>query len=179
MHHVCCERAAPFAGEHVPVAADLRVRVEMNLEFVDQRPRNRERRHSRIGFPRADQLFAVPIDLALGVCVLPEAIRAHVRAALLGVFSNRDNADGTRGLFHPDRLTFGTSIYLSQLIAAAVAVPGVETARADTLERLFEGPNGELEQGILPIGRLEIGRLDSDPDFPEHGRLRLELRGGR
>jgi hypothetical protein len=31
----------------------------------------------------------------------------------------------------------------------------------------------------MPLGRLEIARLDNDPNFPEHGLLRLDLRGGK
>lgn len=33
--------------------------------------------------------------------------------------------------------------------------------------------------GVLALGPLEIARLDNDPDFPENGRLTLDLRGGR
>jgi hypothetical protein len=31
----------------------------------------------------------------------------------------------------------------------------------------------------LEMGRLEIARLDNDPDFPEHGVINLTMRGGR
>jgi len=47
------------------------------------------------------------------------------------------------------------------------------------LERLFEGENGELASGVLPLGPLEVARLDNDPGFPENGRLTLDMRGGR
>jgi hypothetical protein len=47
------------------------------------------------------------------------------------------------------------------------------------LERLFEGPNLEIERGVLPLGPLEIARLDSDPSLPENGRLQLIMEGGR
>ena len=46
------------------------------------------------------------------------------------------------------------------------------------LERLFEGPEHEIENGILPIGTMEVARLDNDPSFPENGRLTLLMRGG-
>jgi hypothetical protein len=48
-----------------------------------------------------------------------------------------------------------------------------------TLQRLYEGDHGELENGILPLGPLEIARLDNDPSFPEHGRLILRVEGER
>ncbi len=121
----------------------------------------------------------VPLDVALQVCVLPHYLRAHVRAALSEVFSTRALAGGRRGLFHPDNLTFGGSVFLSQLVAAAQGVEGVESVRVTRLQRLFEGPKGELESGVLSIGPLEVARLDNDPNYPEHGQLVLDLRGGR
>jgi len=31
----------------------------------------------------------------------------------------------------------------------------------------------------LPLGRLEIARLDNDANYPERGVLRLEINGGK
>ncbi|MES9991931.1 MAG: putative baseplate assembly protein [Candidatus Thiodiazotropha sp.] len=121
----------------------------------------------------------VALDLVLEICVDAGYLRGHVKAALLQGFSNGCLADGTLGLFHPDALSFDQDISLSRLVAAALAVPGVASARVTRLQRLFEGADGEIEQGVLPIGPLEIARLDNDPNFPEHGRIRFELRGGR
>ena len=36
-----------------------------------------------------------------------------------------------------------------------------------------------LADGYLKLGSLEVARLDNDPNFPEHGVLRLELHGGK
>lgn len=121
----------------------------------------------------------VPLDIELIVCVLPNYLRGHVKAALLDVFSNRRLKDGRLGLFHVDHLTFGDDIYLSTLIAAAQAVPGVESVKVTKLQRLYEPANSEIANGVLPLGPLEIARLDNDPSFPENGRLRLDVRGGR
>lgn len=121
----------------------------------------------------------VAIDLVLEVCVASSFLRGHVKAALLERFSDRRLPDGSLGFFHPDALTFGQSITLSQVVATAQAVPGVDSVSVTRLERLFEGPNDEIEQGVLPIGPLEIARLDNDPSFPENGRIRFDLRGGR
>ena len=121
----------------------------------------------------------VSLDIELVVCVLPHYLRGHVEAALLDVFSNRILADGRLGFFHPDHLTFGEGIYLSQLVAAAQAVTGVESVRVTRLQRLNEGDRGELDDGVLPLGPLEIARLDNDPSFPEHGKLVLHVRGER
>lgn len=137
-------------------------------------------RYRRIGHDLATAgARYVPLDVGLQVCVLPHYLRAHVRAALSEVFGNRALAGGKRGLFHPDNLTFGGSVFLSQLVAAAQSVEGVESVRVTRLQRLFEAPKGELESGVLSIGPLEVARLDNDPNYPEHGQLVLDLRGGR
>ena len=121
----------------------------------------------------------VAIYLELQVCVDPEYSGGHVKAALLEAFSNRTARSGARGVFHPDNLSFGDSVYLSAIVAAAVAVPGVQTVRVTALERLFEGPAGEIENGVLEIGPLEVARLDNDASRPENGVMRLALGGGR
>ena len=121
----------------------------------------------------------VPLDIELIVCVLPSHLRGHVKAALLEVFSNRRLTDGRFGLFHADNLSFGDGIYLSALVAAAQAVAGVESVKVTKLQRIYEPANGEIETGVLPLDMLEIARLDNDPSFPENGRIRLDMRGGR
>jgi len=127
----------------------------------------------------------VPIDLALSICVKPQYQRSHVEAALLDVFSNRVLPDGRLGFFHPDNLSFGQDIYVSRIVAAAQAVPGVMEVHVNQLERFDPGePTPDLDEelppgGALALGPFEIARLDNDPDFPENGRLTLTLRGGR
>ena len=121
----------------------------------------------------------VPLDIAMNVCVLPHYQRGHVKAALLDTFSNRLLPDGRRGFFHPDNLSFGDSIPVSKLIAIAQAVQGVQSVTISKLERLNQVPNDELENGVLPIGPMEIAQLDNDPSFPENGKLTITIGGGR
>lgn len=137
-------------------------------------------RYRRIGHDLATAgARFVPLDVEIQVCVLPHYLRAHVRTALLEVFSNRVLAGGRRGVFHPDNLTFGGSVFLSQLVAAAQSVEGVESVSVKRLQRLFEEAKDELDSGVLYIGPLEVARLDNDPNYPEHGQLVLDVRGGR
>ncbi|HWQ69276.1 MAG TPA: putative baseplate assembly protein [Patescibacteria group bacterium] len=137
-------------------------------------------RYRRIGHDLVvKSAHRVPLDIELLICVLPGYLRGHVKVELLDLFSNRLLPDGRLGFFHPDILTFGEGIYLSTLIAMAQAVPGVESVKINKLERLFEGPNGEIENGVLPLGPLEIARVENDPSVPENGRLVLDVRGGR
>ena len=121
----------------------------------------------------------VPLYLRLEVCALPYYERAHVKAALLDAFSTRVLPGGKLGFFHPDNLTFGEGIFLSQIIATAQAVPGVECVQVTKFQRLFGAPNHEIEKGILPLGTSEIAQLDNDPNFPDHGKLEIAMSGGR
>jgi predicted phage baseplate assembly protein len=121
----------------------------------------------------------VPLDIAIEICVDNDYLRGHVKASLLDAFSSRRLADGSTGFFHADKLSFGDGVRLSRLVATAQAVAGVTSARVTRLQRLWEGANEELANGILPLSAGEVARLDNDPGFPENGRLELDLRGGR
>ncbi|HEY4565390.1 MAG TPA: putative baseplate assembly protein [Thermoanaerobaculia bacterium] len=121
----------------------------------------------------------VPLDLALDVCVKPDYLRSQVLAALLERFSNRLLADGRRGFFHPDDWTFGQPVYLSRIHAAAAAVAGVESVSVSRFQRRGRPAGTEIQDGVLPIGRLEIAVLDNDPNFQENGRLEIAMGGGR
>ena len=114
--------------------------------------------------------------------MLPGFFRFDVGTALRDTFSNRDLPDGRRGFFHPDDFTFGQPVFLSRVIAAALAVPGVgqvETGpgRAD-LRAAQSGPGPGGHGGGARMGRLEIAQLDNDPSQPEHGRIEFVMQGG-
>jgi hypothetical protein len=137
-------------------------------------------RYRRMGHDlRVQAAVYVPITLSLAVCALPGYDRGHLKAALLARFSNRINGDGTAGFFHPDNLRFGDDLYLSRIIAAAQAVPGVQSVTVDEFHRRFELPNQEIANGLLPLAANEIAQLDNDSDFPERGRLQIAVGGGR
>lgn len=121
----------------------------------------------------------VPLEIEMTVCVQPDYFRGDVKAALLEIFSDRILPDGRRGMFHPDNFTFGQTVYLSRLYAAAQAVPGVASVHITKFQRQGTPDTKPLEEGMLILGRLEIARLDNDPNFPEHGVLRLSLGGGK
>ena len=121
----------------------------------------------------------VPLDLELSICVHDGHLRGHVRRALLFALGSGVAPDGSLGLFHPDRLSFGQPVYLSPIYAAAQAVPGVAAVTVRRFGRQREVGGRGLEDGVLDMGRLEIARLDNDRNFPERGVLRLDLVGGR
>ena len=121
----------------------------------------------------------VPLEVALFLCVEPDYFRAHVKAAVLDVLSSRTRSDGTPGFFHPDRFSFGEPVYLSAIVAAAQAVPGVQSVTAETFQRQHDDDSSALATGVLPMGRLEIARLDDDPTFPDRGTLVVTAGGGK
>jgi hypothetical protein len=125
----------------------------------------------------ADPIY-VPLDLALLVCVLPGYFRSDVLAALRRAFSRQEFADGTRGFFHPDNFTFGQSLFLSRVCAAAMAVTGVASVELKKFQRWGLPANHELDNALIPAAPLEILRLDNDRNFPENGRIEFELHGG-
>jgi hypothetical protein len=154
--------------EGLPVDAAFEERLRQHLGFFRMAGYDLE-----VDGPRP-----VPLEVELQVCVALGHLRSHVLAALLAAFSSRALPDGGKGFFHPDRWTFGQPVYLSELIAAAAAVAGVESVEAVRFQRRGRPPAGELDDGVLPIGRLEIAQLDNDPNFPENGRLAFQLGGG-
>jgi hypothetical protein len=121
----------------------------------------------------------IPLDVALHVCVEPDFFRAHVKAAVLDVLSSRVRSDGTLGFFHPDRFSFGQPVYLSAIVAAAQAVPGVQSIVAKTFQRQRDDTTSALDTGVLELQRLEVARLDNDRTFPEHGVLAVTTGGGK
>jgi len=55
----------------------------------------------------------------------------------------------------------------------------VECVNVTRFQRLFQQPNGELAAGVLYLAANEIARLDNDPNYPEHGKLEIQVNGGR
>jgi predicted phage baseplate assembly protein len=132
-----------------------------------------------------DAPIPVPLDIVFTVCVEPGQLRSAVQRALTDRFSARNLPGGGRGFFHPDDLTFAQPVYLSALVAAAMAVPGVrwvETSegpdKPNRFRRWGQPDAGDHAAGLIRLERLEVARCDSDPSLPENGRIAFELVGG-
>jgi predicted phage baseplate assembly protein len=157
------------------LTADAQERVAFEQGVLARLERYRMAGHDL----EADEPRYVSLEIEMHVCVKPGYFRSAVRRALLEVFSNRLLPDGRRGVFHPDHFTFGQAVHLSPLYAAAQAVPGVESVHVTTFQRQGQPAAEALQLGRLKIDRLEIARLDNDPNFPERGVFRLHLGGGK
>jgi hypothetical protein len=121
----------------------------------------------------------VSLEIEMVVCVKPDYFRSAVRLALLEILSNRVLQDGRRGVFHPDNFTFGQPVFLSRVYAEAQAVAGVASVEIVTFQRQGIPSREALDQGKLALGRLEIARLDNEPNFAERGALRIYPVGGK
>ncbi|WP_104181689.1 putative baseplate assembly protein [Arthrobacter sp. B0490] len=122
----------------------------------------------------------VPLEVRFHVTVHPRHRRDLVAEALEDLMSSQRLSDGTIGLFHPDRLTFGRDVYLGPLIAAAQSVPGVQCVEATAFRRYRQPGTDARATGRLPVAPSEIARLDNDPSRPSRGIFRIDrLEGGR
>lgn len=120
----------------------------------------------------------VSLDVTLHVCTRPGYFIDDVERRLLQVFGADRLADGRTGFFHADRFSFGEPVYLSAVIAAAMQVPGVAYVAPLRFQRLGRPAAGEIDSGRIAMGRLEIARLDNDPNAPEHGRMQFQVEPG-
>ncbi len=132
-----------------------------------------------------DKPHFVPLDIIMTVCVKPGYFRSQVKQALLETFSRYDLANSRRGFFHPDNFTFDQSVYLSQIIATAMDVPGIKWVNLNDnsgsphrFKRWGRLANNEITQGQIEINRLEIAQLDNDPNQPEKGKIEFLMEGG-
>jgi hypothetical protein len=121
----------------------------------------------------------VSLQIEMHICAKPDYFRSDVKAGLLEIFSNRILPDARRGAFHPDNFTFGQTVYLSPIIAAAQAVDGVASVQITVFQRQGQNDPKPLQAGFLPMGRLEIPRCDNDPNFAERGVFVLTVGGGK
>ncbi|GAX60140.1 hypothetical protein SCALIN_C05_0225 [Candidatus Scalindua japonica] len=121
----------------------------------------------------------VSLDVEMIVCVKPGYQASDLKVALMQTLSNRTLLDGRKGVFHPDNFTFGQTVYLSPIYAAVQAVQGVSSAKITKFQRQGTESNEWRDAGKIEMERLEIARLDNDPNYPERGVLKIDIRGGR
>jgi len=121
----------------------------------------------------------LPLEINITVCTASGYFRGDVEQAVVDRLSSRILADGSRGFFHPGNWVFGKSLYLSQIYAAVQAVEGVDSLEITLCHEFGRPDNGELARGVMPAGPWQIVQLDNDPNFMEHGVLRLSMLGGK
>jgi hypothetical protein len=121
----------------------------------------------------------VALELALRVRVRPDYFASDVELALLDLFTSGTRRDGQPGFFHPDRFTFGQTVYLSPWVAAAQAVPGVASVEVERFERRDAPGDAGKNAGFIKLGRLEVPVLENNRNFPERGFFDAIMEGGK
>ena len=120
----------------------------------------------------------MPLDIALKVNIFPDYFRGNVKSTLQEIFSAGVLGNGKLGFFHPDNFTFAQPVYLSQVVATAMEVSGVNSVELTKFQRWGQPANNELERGQISLGRLEIAQVENNPNAPENGRIIFNLEGG-
>jgi hypothetical protein len=126
-----------------------------------------------------EQAVIVGLRVELHICVAPGYFRTHVRQALLDIFTSGTKPDGSPGLLNPVNFTFGQTIYVSPLIAAAQAIDGVAAVEVTKFQRVDDPAIDGSLAGFLVMQRLEIAHVDNDPSRPDLGVFALDMDGGQ
>jgi hypothetical protein len=121
----------------------------------------------------------VPLRIDISVCVRPPYFRAAVSQSLRQIFSPGTLPGGAPAFFNPSRVTFGETLYLSAIYAAAQAVAGVDSVNVTRFERLYQPAADGLASWELAFGPRQMPRCDSDPHNPALGVLNLTVEGGQ
>lgn len=115
--------------------------------------------------------YFVGLRVTVTIYLQRSAPRSTTEKALALLLSNTQD-----GFFAPGKFSFGQPVYQSQLLAAVMAVSGVERVEIEQFCR-FDTTPATCEEVIAP-GPLEIVRLDNDKAAPYNGRLDMRLENG-
>ena len=122
----------------------------------------------------------VPLQIELEICVDPDYFESDVQQSLQQILGSGIDSSGRKGLFFPDNFTFGQTVYLSPIYAAARSVAGVVAVTANIFQpQGIPATSQFLDAGEIKLGALQIAQLANDPSYPNHGQLTLVLEGGK
>ncbi|MEA2563873.1 MAG: hypothetical protein QOH06_5377 [Acidobacteriota bacterium] len=115
----------------------------------------------------------VPVTFALSVRVASNYFQSEIRRALGDVLGT-----GSSGFFRPGRLRFGEDLRAGDLIAAAMALDGVESVCLNRFRRLGNQFADQVASGRIVLSGIEVAICDNDAAKPDRGYYRLTLHGG-
>jgi hypothetical protein len=115
----------------------------------------------------------VPVTFALSVRVAANHFQSEVRDAVGQVLGT-----GRTGFFRPGRLRFGEDLRASALIAAVMALDGVESVCLNAFRRLGDQYVDQVATGRIVLAGIEVAICDDDPTNRHRGYYRLTLQGG-
>ena len=108
---------------------------------------------------RPDSPQYLSLEITLLVCVDPNYFRADVQQSLMQVLGNQILPSGQKGFFYPDNFTFGQTVYLSPVFAAARSVDGVISVTATQFQPQGVNSTQYLSSGLITLGTLQVARL--------------------
>lgn len=121
----------------------------------------------------------VALEVTFRVVVRDDYFRSDVEQALKSTFTSGIQPDGRLGVFHPDKFTFGQTVYLSPWVAAAQAIPGVSSVTVARFQRRDEPGETAIDTGFIAFERLEVPVLENNSNFPERGTFEILTEGGK
>jgi hypothetical protein len=121
----------------------------------------------------------VPLQIEVHLCVDPDHFRADVVQAVFRALGTGVDLARRPAFFNRANWTFGQPVYLSRLYAAIDAVQGVDSAEVTVFQRYGRLAQGELLNGVIPMGPWEIARLDNDANRKENGVLIIDAADGK
>jgi hypothetical protein len=113
------------------------------------------------------------LDVSVEVCASPGEFAGHVAEAVRAALAPRPG-----GFFDPDRFTFGTPLRRAALEAAVQAAPGVGGVLCVRYRRRGVTPGFVEMPDEVVVAPDAIVRVSDDPNRPDRGRVRVEVRGG-
>jgi predicted phage baseplate assembly protein len=131
---------------------------------------------------QVNQPVYVSLEITMLVTVDPDYFQSDVQSGLLQVLGSKRLPGGRVGLFFPDNFTFGQTVYLSPVYAAAFTVPGVLAVQVTQFQQQGASvaqSTQTLASGQINLEQSQIARLDNDPNFPDHGTITFVLTGGK
>jgi uncharacterized phage protein gp47/JayE len=116
----------------------------------------------------------ISLKVAMVLCAAPGFVPHLVRDRVLAEL--RPGSKAHPGWFHPDRLSFGDALYLSDLIAFVQGIPGVDAVKVTGFRPLGDKA-GSPVRPVIRFGVTQVPRLDDVLDFPENGKLTVQILG--
>jgi hypothetical protein len=115
------------------------------------------------------------IDLWLKICVAPTAYQGEVEGAVLHALFG---VGTSKGFFHPDHFSFGTSLSRAALMACIQSVPGVCAIEEIWIRHRGVFPWRPFQEFQLAVRKDEVLQVANNPLLPERGNVQLVMEGG-
>jgi len=118
---------------------------------------------------------AVPVGIAIviSIVVAPDFYQSEVRQA-----AEIALGDGEEGFFQAGNLKFGEDLFSSDIIAALMALDGVQNVCLIRFKRVGNDYPDQAEAGRITLNGIEIAVCDNISGSRERGYFHLYLNGG-